>query len=210
VAQIDPGKPAPNPSAREPERSPATRGYGLEPAPWQRMLEETPKAYAAFCVFRDQGVGRSYAATARTLGKRESQVQRWATPFHWKERAHAWDVVQSRETELLRRQEREHAARRRMQHAEQLERIAMAGLLQLVARDPHTGEAKLSPLLTPPLLCRVYELALKISHSQAGAPAPDTSTSDTADPLPLLSDPELQRIIALAQERAEPKGEQEQ
>ena len=195
-----------SPSAREPERSPAAYSHGLQPAPWERLLEETPKAYAAFCVFRDQGVQRSYAGSARSLGKHESQVRRWATRFHWLERAHACDLAQSREVELLLRQEREQGARRRMRHSEQIERIAMAGILKLVTRDPETGEPTLSHQLTPELLCKLYELSLKIDRALPAPRAPDVPTSDTADPLQILSDSELEQIIALAQERAHPEG----
>ena len=203
VAETDTEQRETSPSARELERSSASRSHGLDPAPWERMLEETPPAYAAFCVFRDQGVQRSYAGTARSLGKHQSQVRRWAKRFHWLERVHAWDLAQSREVELLLRQEREQEARRRMRHSEQIERIAMAGILQLVARDPETGEPTLSPQLTPPVLLKFYELALKISHSLPAPAAHDAPASDTADPLQALSDPELQQIIALAQERAQ-------
>ena len=195
-----------SPSAREPERSSASRSHGLDPAPWERMLEETPKAYAACCVFRDQGVQRSYAGTARALGKHESQIRRWAAPFHWKERAHAWDLAQSREIELLLRQEREQGARRRMRHSEQIERIAMAGILKLVTRDPETGEPTLSHQLTPELLCKLYELSLKIDRTLPAPRAPDAPASDTTDPLQALCDDELQQLIALAQERAHPEG----
>jgi len=171
------------------------------------MIEETPKAYAVFRVFLDQGVQRSYAATARALGKHESQVRRWAGPFRWKERAHAWDLAQSREVELLLRQEREQAARRRMRHAEQIEKMAMAGIGKLVARDPQTGEPQLSPLLTPPMAVRLYDLVLKIDSSLPGPRNDgDSPSRDIADPLTAFSDAELKQILALAKERASPVG----
>jgi len=166
------------------------------------MLEETPKAYAAFRVFRDQGVQRSYAATARTLGKHESQIRRWAGPFRWKERAHAWDLAQSREVELLLRQEQEQGARRRMRHGEQIEKIAMARIQKLVTRDPATGEPTVSSDLTPQLACILYGLGLRIDRSLPVPRTPDTPASDNGDPLTAGSDPELQQIIALAREFA--------
>jgi hypothetical protein len=210
VVETGPQQPDNSHPPRGPERPSAARGYGLEPAPWERMLHETPKAYAAFRVFRDQGVQRSYAETARALGKHESQIRRWAGLFRWKERAHAWDLAQSREVELLLQHEREQEARRRLRHAEQIERMAMAGIVQLVSRDPETGEPRLSPQLTPPLLVRFYELALKISNALPSPRAPDAPSADTADPLPALSDPELQQIIALAKERAQIEEPQEE
>jgi len=173
------------------------------PAPWGQLLCESAKAFAAFCRFRDLRGKRSYAETARVLGKHESQIRCWASRFDWRGRAHAWDLAQSREVELLLRQEREQAARRRMRDSEQMERIAMAGILKLVTRDPETGEPTLSDQLTPDRLCKLYELSLKIGRAlpdAAGTPA------ETGDPLQSLSDPELEQVIALAKERAHPEG----
>jgi len=170
------------------------------------MLHETPKAYAAFCVFRDQGVQRSYIGTSRSMGRHESQIRRWATRFHWPERVHAWDLAQSREVELLLRQEREQTARRRMRHSEHFERISTAGIQKLVTRDPETGEPILSGQLTPERLFKLYELSLKIDRTLPAPRVPEAPASDTVDPLRALSDPELQQMIALAQERAQPEG----
>jgi hypothetical protein len=183
------------------------RERSFEPALWERMIEETPKAYAAFRMFRDQGVQRSYAATARALGRHESQIRRWAGPFRWRERAHAWDLVQSREVELLLRQEREQAARRRMRHAEQIEKMAMAGIAKLVTRDPQTGEPQLSPLLTPQMAVKLYDLVLKIESSLPGPRNDGESPSrESIDPLTAFSDAELKQILALARARAFPEG----
>jgi len=180
---------------------------GCEPAPWERVIAETPKAYAAFRTYLHQGVQRSFAATARALGRHESQIRRWAGPFRWRERAHAWDLTQGREVELLLRQEREQAARRRLRHAEQIEKMAMAGLGKLVTRDPHTGEPQLSPLLTPPMAVRLYDLVLKIDSSLPGSRNDgDSSSREPIDPLTAFSDAELKQLLALAEERAFPAG----
>ena len=58
---------------------------------WDRQPKETAKAYEAFCVYRDLGVGRQYAKTARELEKNESLIRRWAMAWNWKERAEVWD-----------------------------------------------------------------------------------------------------------------------
>ena len=58
---------------------------------WDRQQGETAKAYEAFCVYRDLGIGRQYAKTARELGKNESLIRRWARAWNWKERAEVWD-----------------------------------------------------------------------------------------------------------------------
>jgi len=196
--------------SQEAEQRSASRGDGLEPAPWERLLEESPKAYAAFRAFLDQGAARSYAGVARALRKHESQIRRWAGRFVWLERAHAWDLAQSREVELLLRQEREQQARRRLRHGEQLERMAMAGLAQLVTRDPETGEPKLSPALTPSLLVRCYELSLKISNALPSPQIPETPSGEAPESMMNLADPVLQQVIKLAEEFAHKQQPQEE
>lgn len=173
----------------------------IPPVTWARLLAESPKAFAAFCRFRDLGVKRSYAETARALGKHESQIRRWAGQFTWRERAHAWDLAQSREVDLLLRRQREQAARRRMQHQEFFEGIAMGGLRRLIRQDPATGETVFSQKLTPGVLLGLYQQSLQIDRS---LPAPDAAAApvEAGDPLQSLSDPELQHLIALAKERA--------
>ena len=205
MARTGPQQPDNSHPSREPARSSDARGHGLEPAPWERMLHETPKAHAAFCVFRDQGVQRSYVGTARSVGRHESQIRRWAGLFRWKERAHAWDLAQSREIQLLLLQELEQRARRRMRQSEQFERISTAGIQKFVTRDPETGEAVLSHQLTPERLIKLYELSLKIDRTLPAPRAPEAPASDTADPLRDLSDPEIRQMIALAKERAYPR-----
>lgn len=72
--------------------------------PWQRQPNETPKAYAAFAVYRDLGVGRSidkaYAATravqrqadGKSASRRASRYwMEWSTKYHWVERVTAYD-----------------------------------------------------------------------------------------------------------------------
>ena len=77
---------------------PITPSVPASPA-WQRTAEETAKAYAAFCLYRDLGSGRSLrAAYAAAKGcqkgvKRVSGYwQRWARDHQWKSRAEAYDA----------------------------------------------------------------------------------------------------------------------
>ncbi len=81
-------------------------------AVWTRSDDETAKSYAAFCLYRDLGSGRSLdAAFAQAKGcqkgvKRVSGFwQRWSRDNAWKNRAEAYDA----HLELLARREREAA-----------------------------------------------------------------------------------------------------
>ena len=87
--------------------------------PWERREDETPKAYAAFCVYRDLGPARrsidaAYRASKAQVGENggesgatgkraPSHWEKWSSDFDWVKRAEAYDS----HMELLRRKERE-------------------------------------------------------------------------------------------------------
>ena len=85
-------------------------GQVTDGAAWTRSDDETAKAYAAFCAYRDLGSSRSLdAAFAQAKGcqkgvKRVSGFwQRWSRDNHWINRAEAYDA----HLELLSRRDRE-------------------------------------------------------------------------------------------------------
>ena len=69
---------------------------------WERRPGESARAYAAFCVYRDLGTGRSlnlaYAEWRRSLGfagdagKAAGYWAQWSSGFDWVARAEAYDV----------------------------------------------------------------------------------------------------------------------
>lgn len=63
--------------------------------PWARQEGETSKAYAAFCVYRDQGEGRTTRSTAEALTKSETLIKTWSSKHGWVARAAAWDSMPS-------------------------------------------------------------------------------------------------------------------
>lgn len=80
--------------------------------PWDRQPKETEKAYAAFCVYRDQGVERSLDATWRqqsgkaVSGRAPGKYSKWSAQWGWVRRARAWDdherERQAKEAEAIR------------------------------------------------------------------------------------------------------------
>jgi gamma-glutamyltranspeptidase len=61
---------------------------------YDRLPEETSKAYEAFCVYRDMGVQRSIQKAADMLSKSIPVLKRWAAQWDWAERVAAWDIDQ--------------------------------------------------------------------------------------------------------------------
>lgn len=66
------------------------------PLPWERQDRETPKAFEAFCVYRDMGTERSASKVANIVGKSYSLMQQWCNKYGWVDRAAAWDDEQDR------------------------------------------------------------------------------------------------------------------
>lgn len=66
--------------------------------PWDRQDGESPKAYAAFCYYRDMGPTRSLRKMMKAdvpvkLGSWAS-LSGWSSKFSWVERAAAWEIDQ--------------------------------------------------------------------------------------------------------------------
>ena len=67
-----------------------------EPELWERQEEETPRAYEAFCVYRDQGPGRSLRQTGRSLNKNLTTIAEWSSKYEWVKRCAAFDAENDR------------------------------------------------------------------------------------------------------------------
>jgi hypothetical protein len=104
---------------------------------WERQPGETPKAYAAFCVYRDQGPYRSLRKTAEQFyaGKNtvdHRQIERWSSKNRWVQRAAAFDVEQDRINQQKRQEAAEEARERVLQGSRLVQSIAMKGFQQIL------------------------------------------------------------------------------
>lgn len=62
--------------------------------PWEQWERETPKAFAAFCSYRDLGSQRSHEKVREKSGKSpgyERVIRRWSSRYDWVNRVTAWD-----------------------------------------------------------------------------------------------------------------------
>jgi len=129
--------------AHEP-RAPETE----RPPPWERQPGEPPRAYAAFCIYRDlPPAERSVRAVAERLGIKgaaKGQVPghmlRWSTRWRWVERARAWDAEldrQAREARVLAVKEMQarHAAQARKLQEKALKRLEGMDLSEMGPMD---------------------------------------------------------------------------
>jgi hypothetical protein len=65
---------------------------------WERLAGETPKAFAAFCAFRNFGPERSIRRAVESAetnsgeqGKKYRVWRNWSTQYRWRERAADYD-----------------------------------------------------------------------------------------------------------------------
>ncbi|MGB8311545.1 MAG: hypothetical protein WCE81_06760 [Halobacteriota archaeon] len=136
----------------------ATDGAGdeAEAAPWERLPDESGKAYYAFCLYLRDGHWRSLRKVADALGKSvsyESQLEKWSAKYNWLDRVQAFDTCV--DTQQMRQYlaEQQAAFGRHIEHASQLEEKVFD---ELMSRD--LKEMKPSELI------RLYDIAGKIER----------------------------------------------
>jgi hypothetical protein len=110
---------------------------------------ESAKAFAAFCFFRDLGTSRSLTHVAKHLNPGRpitvQSVSEWAIKHCWKQRCWAYDYhcqeEARREVAAARREARE----RQCRLAVALQKIAMAGMAELLEKIKAGVELHMSP-----------------------------------------------------------------
>lgn len=96
---------------------------------WDRLENETAKAYAAFAVYRDLGPLRSLVRARDKLGKRpgyETLLGRWSRRYNWVERAQAWDAHLDEITKTTTEETRKEMARRHIESAINIQKFGQA------------------------------------------------------------------------------------
>ena len=84
------------------------------PEPWERQEGETPKAWEAFCVYRDMGIDRSLRKVVQHLNKSLTVIGEWSSKYDWVERVAAWDAEQDR---IARQEQLKEIKKMRNRHA---------------------------------------------------------------------------------------------
>ena len=76
---------------------------------YHKLTTETAKAYEAFAIYRDMGIGRSITKVAQELDKSRTQIGKWSERHNWVERVGIFDndqdVAKQQEAMEARKQE---------------------------------------------------------------------------------------------------------
>jgi hypothetical protein len=170
-------------------------------AAWDQLPGESAKAYAAFCLYRDQGPRRSLdeasrlyhsqppmAAKAPPAGRRRrasGQIRLWAQRWNWSARAWAWDQELARVKTSQRLAAAEEMDERHVREAMLLQNKAVERLRQLRPEE-------LKPRETVTFLVEAAKLERLARGEPTERVAEEHHFPETKD----LSDDELARILA--------------
>lgn len=98
--------------------------------PYERLPDESEKAYEAFSIYRDLGVNRSLELVSKKLTKNVQLIKRWSADYNWVERVRLYDEQIDQQA---RKQLEKEAIQRKV---DMLRRHGMAGrLLQRKAAE---------------------------------------------------------------------------
>lgn len=97
--------------------------------PWDQVLRETAKAFAAFIIYREMAAHRrSIVEVSREQGKHVKLIERWATRYGWLDRARAYDKFIDREQQKGAAEGARAMGRR---HAENARKIIAIGMREV-------------------------------------------------------------------------------
>jgi hypothetical protein len=186
-------------------------GEGTMVLPWEQLPGESSKAYAAFCLYRDQGLSRSMEATSRVYhshsaqlgsetatGRRRGasgQIRLWAERWNWSARARAWDqelerVKWSKQVEASAEMAERHAKEALMLQNKAVERLRLLRPEELGPRET------LSYLIE----------AAKLERLARGEPTERVAEEHRFTDVKELTDDELARIVASRRGLSSPGG----
>jgi len=162
-----------------------------EPMPWERQSEESSQAFEGFCAYRDLSFGRTIEKARKQVGKSASLLKRWSSRYSWVDRVQAWDEEQDRtatEAAAEAAQERAREIRQRqLKDGSDLQRLARAGIAQLIERDPVSGEPRLKRQLKVTEIVVLHRYGTELERAAAMVP-----TDETAEP---EGEEELDRLL---------------
>lgn len=146
--------------------------------PWERLDDETSRAYMAFRSFRDLGPARTLPQVPGKLGTNRG----WSLRFRWAERARAWDSEQYRLEDA-----------RRLDEIRSMGETHQAIARAMIAAGLRTLQA--NPELTPHQAARLLESGTRLQRSAL-------TGEHLPAPVPLVDVEELSPLERIARELA--------
>ncbi|WHH58296.1 hypothetical protein [Petroclostridium sp. X23] len=127
--------------------------------PWERLPDETAKAFEAFAVYRDLGPSRGIREVARRLDKSRTLIGEWSSKYGWVERALSWDAEQDRLNRLEQLEEIKKMKKRHADLATDMLAKAAKGLKNLSLKE-----------MTAANITMMIDIAAKLERVSRGEP----------------------------------------
>lgn len=147
-------------------------------APWERMPNESAKAYSAFREFKDLGPDRTYGKVAKRLQKSEPLMAKWGKRFNWHNRALDFDQYTDQEMQRQLFSRRARARKRALDIADILDEKIEEAIREMVvvkvipgkkgeSGQPDTpDERKL--MVSPTEVAQLFRVSQEIQHRILG------------------------------------------
>ena len=126
---------------------------------WERLPNEGRKAYAAFCIYKDLGLERSYKKVAEVLHCSIQLVGKWGRDWEWQNRIRAYE-------ENLEREKLKQKVKNRQEMEERHAKVAQLLQAKLVERLQGLSASELSPAD----VAKWLDVAVKVERLSMGAP----------------------------------------
>lgn len=148
---------------------------------WERLPNEPDLAWTAFKAFRDMGAkSRAIKAVADGMGRRPTQVYKWAGAYRWRERAEAYDRFLDAQDVRYAEELRQQGLERRAKVADMMLDVAEAQLRKWID-DSAMG---ISPKITPTDVARLVEAGVKIQRLENGESTENLGVSGRITTIP--------------------------
>ena len=127
---------------------------------WDRINNESAKAYAAFCAYRDYGIDRSATKVLQRYNNKygsRSMLTRWSNKHNWVNRCYEYDVYMEKEQ---RKELHSYNIKMIKRHAEQSMLLQSKAIEALINIDPKS--------LSNQELLRYIEVGMKLERDTIG------------------------------------------
>ncbi len=130
---------------------------------WERQKNESSKAYAVFCVYRDLGPDRSLEKLRQNLDKPRSRkwLGDWSVKYNWVDRAAAYD-------DYIEKKKREEKEKEILDMSDRHARLAVVFQQKIAQALQQIDPAQLSPAD----MARWLDVATKLERLSRGEPNP--------------------------------------
>jgi len=128
-------------------------------ASWERKRDESPRAFQAFSIYlraekrRLADVGQALIPPCSA-----ANVARWSTRHNWQSRAFSWDREQDRVQQQQEARDRAAARKRHLQISQEMQSLALRGLLELKVKAASGGALNMSPSEIENMLTQAVKL----------------------------------------------------